>query len=265
MINYNNFLTEKLGINDDVIKLVDFLIPLINNNEISITKNIPITTFKIYKIVIKYTSNELITGGFFESRSKLTKDGYILYLILNKEKDIKSSLYHELTHVIKFQNLTNKNIKMLNNDFGYPDKRFDELLFLLYCVDDSEINAKVAEIYSNIEDEIKTINIDKKEIFKDYINSLIFKENNPYLLINYNIHEDLINVSDKDKIKFFQYISSIKNIRKNGNKLFNIIKYLFGKKDYNLNLDSIMIKTQKHINNQGKKLLSKIEKLYDLF
>lgn len=277
IINYNNFLFEKLGINDDVMSLVNFLLQFIyqsKDKKLTIAENIPKTTFKINKIIIEFINNKDVDGAFIESRSKLTNKGYDLYLMINKDSDIKSNLYHELTHVIKYQNLTNKKIKFLaKNNITYIDKRFDNLIYLLYYSDDSEINAKVAEIYSKIEEniELSSKSIDKKLIFKTYMNKLKYdRYDSPYMLINYNIFEDLRDVSDKDKIKFFSYITNIKNIKRSTNNkilmIYRIIKYII-KNDYTINsdLDSIMLRTQKHINYQGEKLLRKIMKLYNLF
>ena len=112
--------------------------------------------------------------------------------------------------------------------------------------------------------------MDKKEIFKSFIDGLSYKyEDNPYMLINYDIYDDLKDVSDKDKIKFFSYITNIEKIKKDYNnkftQLYYILKYIFSNQDSTTNLNSIMYKTQKHINKQGKKLLHKITRLYDLF
>lgn len=272
IIKFENFLTEKLGINDDVIFLVNFILNEINDKdkETLIINKIPNkTSFKINKIKINFINNNDVKGGFNSSRSKYTKDGYDLFLYLNINTDIKSTLYHELTHIIKYQNLTKKNIKMLSNNNLYPDYRFDKLLYLLYYSDDSEINAKVSEIYSKIEDLMKDNLINNKEIFKTYIDNLIFMENdNPQMLINYDIFKDLKDISDKDKIKFFNYITTLKNIKKTtNNKFFIFFKMinhiLFNKKD--LNLEKILTRTQNHINSQGEKLLKKLSKLYDLF
>lgn len=274
IINYKNFIFEKLGVNDDVIKLVNFILPLISDKKnINITENIPKTTFKISKINIKFISKKDISGAFVESKSKLTKDGFIIFLLLNKNEDIKSSLYHELTHVIKYQNLTNKNIKMISKNYSYPDRRFDKLLYYLYYADDSEINARVAQIYSEIEDHIKDMQhlVNKKDIFKTYIDGLIYDEdNNPHMLIEYNIFDDLKNISEKDKIKFFRYITEYDKIKKTSNSklkiLYNIIlQILFNKQNSSIDLNSIMKKTQDYINTQGEKLFKKLTKLYDLY
>jgi hypothetical protein len=264
ILNYDDFLTEKLGISNDVIFLVDFILDKIKDKKSLIIDNIPDeTTFKINKIIIKFTENNNYLGSFDYNRSKLTKNGFDIYLNLNKETDLKSSLYHELTHVVKFQNLSNKKLKMISPNNFYHDPRFENLLYLLYCSDESEINAKVAEIYSKIEDEMTYSNtLYKKNVFNYYCN--LFKPNN---LITYDIYDDLKNISNKDKIKFFKHILNIKFIRKNSKNrisfIFNLIKYIFNNKE-KINLDSVMLKTQKYINNQGKKLSKKIDKLFDL-
>ena len=81
IINFQNFLTEKLGISDDVILLVNFLLPLISNKKDIIIDDIPLnTSFKINKISIKFINKKNIKGGFNESKSKLTKNKTSAYL-----------------------------------------------------------------------------------------------------------------------------------------------------------------------------------------
>jgi len=267
ILKYNDFLTEKLGISSDVLYLIRFLLPKLNGKD-TIIDNIPDDlSFKINKMFIKFTNKN---SGFDISRSKLTENGFNLYIILNNKYDIKSTLYHELTHVIKYQSLVKKNIKLLSKNYKYENKNFDNLLYLLYCSDESEINAKVAEIYSKIEDEINGMSnfISKKEIFSSYIKHNLNDSDNPKILINYDIFEDLKNVSNYDKIKFFKYISDINKIKKNyNNKFIQFIMCVINDKTNldEMDLDIIMIRTQHYINSQGEKLLKKITKLYDLY
>jgi len=264
MFNYNNFITEKLGVNDDVIILSDYILNKINNKEDITLTNIPDNlSFKINEIIIKFIDSSKYGGWFNSSRSKLTKNGFNLYLSLNKnDNDLKKILYHELTHVIKFMNLTTKKLKMTSPINYYFDKRFNNLLQMLYYSDESEINAKIADIFSEIEDSINP-KYSKKLQF-----SLIMKEMTlPKTLINYDIFDDLKDISKKDKIKFFQYITKIKNIKKDYNNKFlqltQLIKYeIFNSEDINLN--KVMSSTQYFINNQGKKLERKMHELYDL-
>jgi len=275
IIKYNNFLTEKLGVNSDVIVLSHFIMNEIKNNNFIITKNIPETTFKIHKIIIKPIKSDHVRAGFNVSYSKLTKDGYIIYIMINKGiiteyNELKNALYHELTHVIKFQNLTNKKLKLTTSYISnYPDKRFKKLIHLLYYSDDSEINAKVAEIYSEIENEIDYFNGDKNYFFTKYIEQIYSDDINPKTLINYDIFNDLSDISDKDKIKFFNHLVNIKKIKNSNDnnfiKIIKMIKYiLFNKDDNSQSLNQIMKNIQFHINKQGTKLDEKIKKLYDL-
>lgn len=271
ILNYKNFIYEKLGINSDVITLVKFLENKINKKDIVIDTIDLKLSFKINKISIKFISHDKIAGGFNMSRSKLTKNGYNIYLLINSKTNIKNTLYHELIHVIKYQNLTHKNLKMFSPVSYYHDQRFEKLLFMLYYSDESEINAKVSEIYSEIETEItENQSINKKDIFTNFINNLSFRyEDNPQMMIEYNIHEDLNGISSKDILNFFNYIIEVTNIKKNQNKFVRIIKtiklILFNKNDSNISQEQIMKRTQSHINNQGKKMKKKIDKLYSLF
>ena len=269
ILNFENYITEKLGISEDVLILYNFLSKFdFNKNRIIIDNNIPKTTFQISKIIINIKNDY---SSFNVSRSKLIKNGFIIYLNI-KDDNIEASLFHELTHVIKFQNLTNKKIKMLSSSINYNDERFKKLLDILYYCDESEINSKLSEIYKKILDISKFYKdnfiIDKNELFSKIISEKLISEIGEIEYIKkYNIFEDLKNISDKDKIKFFKYITNIKKI-KSYNKIKAIIEIikliLFNKENENVNISTIMQKTQKYIDIQIGKLERKVHKLYDM-
>ena len=154
------------------------------------------------------------------------------------------------------------------------DDRFDNLLNVLYLSDETEIDAKISEIYSDICNSVRnTINKTKKELFELNIQKYVYNVNSIcYKLMNYDIHTDLEYISDNDKKSFFRKLLDIKNINNEKKKsnlpnFLIILKYFMfsrNNKEYDTDLKFIMKKTNNYINSQGKKLKRKIIKLYDI-
>jgi len=275
LIDFEEYLCERLGVNEDVHILSEFLYNKLkdeNKNKVVIEKDFPENiSFKIKKIIIEFKSDVDYNASFNKSRSKLTEDGYILYLIFNREGNLMDNLYHEFTHVIKFDKLTIKKIKGFNSNVDASDyfdkKKFKRLIGCIYMSDESEINAAVAEFYSKISKFFKSSNnTNKSVLFKSYIKNLDRYSDE---LINYNIFEDLENISDKDKLYFFRKFTKIRNIYKESdNKLliaYKLIKmFILDKPDNRITLYYAMCSLQRFINKQGEKLKLKTHKLYDL-
>jgi len=277
ILNYNSFIYEKLGINDDVIILSDFLFDYLKNIKFEQNKSItiddiPNVSFKIKEIIIKFINYNNNIASFDISKSKYSKDGYKLYINLSNNYT-KNELYHELSNVIQHDKLTTKKIEYslgnynsVNNSI-FKDK-FNNLINMLYYSDDSEISSFVHQVYSEMEIYFKKYN-KNNSIFEYFLSN-----NNHYniskYMINYDIFEDLKNIDEKEQILFFKYLYNLNNIKIKNNKFINkiYIAYktlciIFGKND-DSNLDDIKLKTQKFINNQGEKLNNKLIKLYGL-
>lgn len=288
-MNFENFINEKLGIKEDVTILSDFLYDYLkdikNENKIIIDGTIlPSVSFKISKMIIEFKDYHKI-ASFDEKYSKLTKDGVEIYLLFNKnEKLVKSIIKHEISHVIDFEIKLSKRVEIFKdkiNSFNTSNIisnlrfkiKFDNLCKLIYYSDDGEIKALTHEFH-DILDKIynKHKNINDKNFLFDIIIKNSDVKNIYEEMINYNIFEDLKDISDKIKLKFFNDIINIEKklykIKKNkNNKLLIIIKIiLFILRGYekNIDLQGFMYKTQKHINMRGIKLRNNIHRLYGL-
>jgi hypothetical protein len=284
-LNFENFINEKLGIREDVIILSDFLYDQLKDvdtdKDVIINgKNAPKVSFEISKIFIKFLKYDYV-ASFDENRTKLTKNGFEIYLIFRKNKDVlKSIIYHELSHLIDHEIKLSKKIMNFKNEIASSkvanllnNKKFNNLCDLIYLSDDGEIKSITHEFY-----EILTIGYkqckavsNKNTVFKHLIKHSNVK--NLYdSMINYNIFKDLEDVPDKIKLKFFNDLinwngKSVK-IKKNRNNKFmiilKVISYIIYGYEKNIDLNNIMYKTQKHINMKGTKLRNNIHRLYGL-
>ncbi len=149
--------------------------------------------------------------------------------------------------------------------------KFDNLCNLLYLSDDGEIKSHVHEFYEILDENLKEMlkyGYSKNDIFKKIIDDT--EINTLYnSMIDYDIFKDLQEIPEKTKIKFFEkFINFNKNMYKikkypKISKIFILFYYLFA--DINdLNIDNIMKKTQKHINDRGILFRNKIHRLYSI-
>ncbi len=283
-LNFENFINEKLGIREDAVILSDFLYDYIKDFDRNKTiiidgVDIPKVSFKISKIIIEFVNYDYV-GAFDEKRTKLTKDGIEVYLMFRKNDSIqKSSISHELSHLIEHEIKLSKRINDFNSRVASSkisnllnSKKFDNLCNLIYLSDDSEIRSITHEFYTllrNLRDSYS--DVDKNKFFEKVINYSNIKDRYDKM-INYDIFDDLKNISDKVKINFFNDLinweKKLYKIKKNKNNkliiILRVIFYLIHKHDRDIDLHTIMYKTQKHINSKGVKLRNNIHRLYDL-
>jgi len=268
---YDEYIVERLGVNDDVIKLTDFLIDHIVENKSYIfkTDKLPKLSFKINKLFIDFGK----VNSFNSSKSKHTKNGFNIYIQLNSFEDFfswKEILSHELTHVLKYTKLTLKKQKLLSHDFTYSDERFNKLISLIYSSDESEINANVSQIYYKYKD---IENIEKFDLKMKNFKELIKQDEYMKIsnqMINYDIKNDLKNISEKDIYYFFKHISNKKRMRKSKNKIKDFFKIIYNiindrQNEIDYDVSSVLHQTQKYINSQGEKLKRNLYRLYDLY
>mgnify|MGYP001331342563 CR=1 FL=1 len=282
-LDFENFINEKIGIRDDVVILSEFLYNFLKDKDkekIVIENNFPPTTFKISKIIIQFINYQHL-GTLDEKRTKLTNDGIEIYLIFNKTNDLsKSIIYHELSHLIEKEIKLSKRIDDFKNVIAASkisnflnNKNFDNLCNMIYLSDDSEIKSITHEVYASFEggfNILKENGWNKNDIFNFLIKDSNIK--NVYdSMINYNIFEDLRDVSDKNKIKFFNDLINwdrkIIRVRKKEIPAFLFIRYQIYQiyhKNNKISLNDIMYKTQKHINMKGMRLRNNIHRLYGL-
>jgi hypothetical protein len=282
-LKFEHYINERLGIREDVIILSDFLYEYLKNNKrediIIEKKDIPKLGFDINKIYIKFKKLKYI-ATFDTRRTTLTKNGLNIYLIFNVDVDITvDTIYHEVAHLVEYDIKISKRIyNFIDKKFSYEvsniinNNKFNNLITFIYFSDESEIVSFTHQLYSELMELSKTLNnfYDKKELFEYVIDKSEFKEiyNN---MINYNIFDDLKDISEKDKVRFFNDVINLdkKMIKFKYRKInrlyvvYNIISYILNRNQQDIDLETIMYKTQKHINKQGVKLKNKISKLYD--
>lgn len=282
-LDFENFINEKLGIRDDVIILSDFLFDILKDNgkkKIVIKNNIPKVSFRISKITINFHSLDDVLAYFNEQYTKLTEDGIEISLTFNKDIILNKYLInHELSHLIDHEIKLSKRIKdlkdrVLSSKFSniFNDRKFNNLCQMIYLSDDGEIKAYVHQAYEIFERSFNymlKLGYDKNKIFETLLMETgiqkIYKD-----MINYNIYDDLKNVPNKLKIRFFNDLINIDkkiyNIKKSPNlSKIKLFFYIFFSKKNDLDLNDIMFKTQKHINDKGIIFRNKIHRLYGLF
>jgi len=286
-MNFENYINEKLGIRDDVLILSDFLFNYlkdVDKNKMIVIRDeiIPKVSFKISKIFIKFVKNHIYIASFNEKRTKLTKKGIEIYLIFRANEDIlKTTINHELSHLIDYEIKLSKRINDFRDKISASkisnylnNKKFVNLCNLIYLSDDGEIKSIVHEFYEFLIENYKKFG--KKEEDKNKLFNYLIENFNVKKLyddmINYDIFEDLKNIPDKLKIKFFNDLinwnEKIMKIKKNKSSewiiIVKIIYYIIHGYEKNIDLNSIMNKTQKHINTKGIVLRDNIHRLYGL-
>lgn len=285
-MNFENYINEKLGIREDVIILSDFLFNYLKDikKESSIIIDgdiLPKISFKVSKIFIKFAKDHGYIASLDERRTKLTKNGIEVYLMFRENEDIlKSTINHELSHLIDHEIKLSKRINDFRDEISASkisnylnNKKFENLCNMIYLSDEGEINSMTHEFHDLLIDGYNHFknSKNKNEIFNISIKGSTIKVLYDKM-INYNIFEDMKDLSDKEKIKFFNDLINWNNkmikIKKNrNNKLMIIMKilyYIIHGYEKNIDLHSIMYKTQKHINLRGVKLRNNIHRLYGL-
>lgn len=184
---HNDFINEKLGVNEDGEILADFLINfllkaepgqkyLFVRNDIKdtvkpghiIINELPELEKNVYKVYVDYStkkSNKMM-AYFDPGASKYTKDGYILYFtfIYDEKKTTiwKHYIYHEIHHGVQFMNMTKK--RMLN----LPKYT---LYHVLSRIEASEVYQQFLQYY------YQTISIEKDVVIPQLYGKLKYRTN----------------------------------------------------------------------------------------
>lgn len=289
MMSYERFMIiERLGINQDVELLSNFLKSKISNRSLTIT-NIPLKLSKpINKIVIYIKNPKDINAAFDIGKSGLTKNGYNLYFIFPSNPSI-DLISHEVNHAYQFMMKgREKSIQSLHRlrsarlasgllPFGGKNSKLNEVVDLIYYLSDSEIDSFTTEIYTDIKELSKRYKIDKKSFVS------LVSESEPYKICKFidpiKLSDYLSDVSIDDKIKFFSVLkeeeSRLKGINiKNDlfRKLTDLYHFI---KTYVLNIDPVkkieldnlnltIDKWDKYLKIKSDKLKKKLFRLYDL-
>ena len=311
MKNFDDFILETLGINLDVKTLSDYIYNKISSSIdskiITIFDN-EVKTEKIVidKIIIKIFNNKLkmsddekynTVSVFRIDKSELTEKG--LYAVIECYGiPTIYTIYHELNHALQFYYVGKQNSERRANrlkSFNIISdklefKKMQDFVIMYYISEDSEINSFISEDYKRLKDKLlqsKNINdnIFKKdfkntfydEIFKQYI-----KNTESYIhyqqLKDYDIYEELKNVSKSDMISFFNAVEDesifLKKFYKNNfwNKIRLIINNInnFDNKriEFVDNIDdrynSLMKKYDNRFKTKSNLIFNKLTKLYDI-
>jgi hypothetical protein len=167
----------------------------------------------ISKIIINLKNMKPgLSGQLDLNKSKKTKLGWIIHIDLNKDFDLYI-LKHELNHALRLTLIgKDKMIKNLNhiksqNIFGLTkDSEMEYFFYLMYLVNDEEINSKVMETNGLIKEVMTKWGVSKltKEQF-DFIikGSDVFNQSNE--LVNFKCDE-LFKKYDENKLNKFFYI-----------------------------------------------------------
>lgn len=258
---------ETSGIMDDVINVSNFIISDLENKEIKDkdTYKYDIDNHKITICIDNNFLKEYKADAMFKVSKSPDKHKIYVSTPLNT-----INIYHEIAHFIRYKKLGEK-IEKCKNKLLRSSKlsgvfvektNFDNLLHIIYLCDDSEMNSYIHETYYML---VKNREKYKKLTKNDFFNRSIIMYDISNPLINYNIFEDLKNVTEKDKKIFFGTLLDL-NITSDNifSKLRVIYKTIFNKYDNYDNVNSIMNKIQKHINSKGLEYKKRLSKIYNL-
>jgi hypothetical protein len=278
ILKYYEFaLLEKLGINQDVELLSNYLKSKIESKSM-IIDNIPLKLSKpISKIYIKIERSKSRIAAFNLSKSKLTDDGYELHFIFQTNPTI-DVISHEVNHALQFiMKGHEKSIKAIDDikaaryslgfvPFGEKNKKLNEVVDLIYYLNDTEINSLVVETHARIKELYDKID---KELFIHLI-----KRSDAYKICEFveylNLEDYLKDISTEDKIKFFSILKD-KKIELNQNvnksiikKIITSFKNIFYKGNMELiELNATIDRYDNHFKIQSDKLKRKLFRLYD--
>jgi len=288
---------EEAGISEDVIKLSDFISNYIHKKgktpkTYTITKkeipddiNLPINT-----LIITYDDNkEKRARGWVDlTRSKRFKSGNVeIRMTVRTLK--KSVLYHEVNHILQFINLGRSGmIKKGKLSFAkshsdkFNDEKIKTFLYLLYRSDNNEISSNVIQFYGQLKGlmkkNIKELKTRRKgltdeiiQVWKDryFDNTLpdreIYKMSKVLEKINLTKFFDGVDKNELNKL--FSLVSSIDNgtLKHKRRNLYQFYKNMPLELKINKltdkQLNDEMNKYQTMMNERGKKMTSRIEKV----
>lgn len=281
--NFEYFIiSERLGINQDVEMLTDYLYKIIKNKSLILKgDDIPIKISKpINKIVVDIIYSKKVEGRFNIKNSKLTEKGWDLYLEFKPNPEIEL-IFHEVQHAFKFIMMgKEKSLEELNRikaskktlldiPIGKRSEKLNNIIDLIYYLDNTEIDSLVAETYANIKELSSKYKIDKPT----FIN--LIRSSYPMRICEFvdelDIHNYLSDISPNTKNLFF---SLLKNHQKNLESpkktlieklkiaIRNLLKGVPKLKENEI--DSQVSKWEKHFKKQSDKLKMKIWRTWDL-
>jgi len=275
-ISYNNFiLNEKLGINEDVIKISEIIFKNIRQGLTKI--KLPENKLNIKEIIINYTDSISIMG---HNISDSTENK----IIININPYIKINLgmiYHEMNHILQFikigknkskeklNPLMSMELTMFNNDFQI--KILKDFINFIYYLQKDEIDSYIYNSYYEIKKFIKENNIDIKNI--NNIFPILIKNTLGYKILTalklYNV-DNLKQLDNDILIRFINTINKNKDLilkykLENIENAIDIIKKGLLPQDYKiLNIDDFLKKVKIKQKNSIKYFEKKLFKLNHL-
>lgn len=294
--NHYNLIIEKLGINLDIENISEYIFSIIKNNN-SLIINIDGSLLKTKEIKIKNIKINVydfdFNGSFDISSSKITTEGLLIVININKNNISKKLIHHELNHALEFymvgkekyiekshkldSHLLSK--KFINNEY------IEVFTNLFYYSESTEINSRIPEDYYDMLDKFRVIGKMDIKTFNKYFS--IFKKESE----SYKIAEDLLlfnfdqfkKLNSDNLIIFFNILDDRKELlkirRTSGSftKFLTTLKiFLTGEYFNNLyyktidknikieNLDNILNIYSNRFKKSANKYIEKIDKLYDV-
>ena len=160
----------------------------------------------------------------------------------------------------------------------YHEKSFLNFVKMIYHSSDEEIYSKITETYILIKDLMKQYKLNSFGTRYENIIKTTQAWKISQQLIDYDITKDFENIDIKKQSNFFYLFTKnsefFKSIEHKNNfvkdflifvKVFKDMSFRQPTYDYNLDLEKIYNFYQKFINSQGRKMQTKIMKMFDLF
>jgi len=271
-INFNDYLlVEKLGINEDVIKISEIVYKEIKKGNSDI--KIPDNKLGIKKIIIDYSKDIEMMG---KDISTSTNDTIVLminpYLKINL-----GMIYHEMNHALQFikigkerskkklDNLMSMELSMYNPDFQIDILR--KFVKFKYYLQKDEIDSYIYNSYYELKRMVNdNINIDKE--FK-----ILIKNTIGYKILNYIKKYDIDILKSIDSEILLNFINSIdrnnnlilKYKLENIESVLDTIKKGILPKEYKIkNFDKYLNKIKKEQKSSIKYFEKKLYRLKDL-
>lgn len=246
----NYLILEKLGINEDVVTLSEYILNIISDKlekkYIIDSNDIKLNKIVLDKIILNVKeSNNSINGDFDIQKSDITIKGLKGVINIYGTPNIHT-IYHELNHVLKFYHKgKTSSLKQLSSlkSFNVESKNeiLKEFLYLFYISEKDELDSYITESYKKLKNillSVKNINPNKFNLDNSF--KIFYKDTISYehyeLLKNYNIKENFKKLKKAEIVSFFNYIENRNRFYKKYYKknIINIIRLIvFSIKNYN--------------------------------
>jgi len=228
MLNFNEFILERLGYSDDVEKLTTYVTDYIQDNRIAegiVEIDVHQFGIGISKVIIEfikdYEKEHNRYASFNQYLSKYILNESIIYLMFDIDNMTEGRLSHELFHGYDWVKNKGKEITgneemsiiaMFNHFAG--DDIISEIIHIIYSLSSAEIKANFHEVVYEINHHDGDITFEETEFYEDYIH------------YKYVDLEQKINELSEDKLnEFISVFDLLKGLDHGDDGDLNIIKY----------------------------------------